>query len=88
MTQWTKKILRWRDGKGTVTNAEEESDVKATKLMEFIEATEPKDAAIGLTIRFMHDLGEGTVYWLEGEIEGSQKYQRLESLSSPKISSE
>ena len=69
MTQWTKKILRRRDGKGTVTNAEEDSDVKATKLMEFIEVTEPKDAVKGLTIRFMHDLGEGTVYWLEGTIE-------------------
>ena len=37
MTQWTKRILRRKGGKGTVTNAEEDSDVKATKLMEFIE---------------------------------------------------
>ena len=50
MTQWTKKIWRRRDGKGTVTNAEEDSDVKATKLMEFIEVTEPKDAVKGLMI--------------------------------------
>ena len=44
MTQWTKKILRRKGGKGTVTNAEDEKDVKATKLMEFIEVTDPKDA--------------------------------------------
>ena len=44
MTQWTKKILRRRDGKGTVTNTEEGSDVKATKLMEFNEVTDPSDA--------------------------------------------
>ena len=43
--------------------------MKATKLMEFIEVTEPSEAKKGITIRFMHDLGEGTVYWLEGEIE-------------------
>ena len=69
MTQWTKKILRRRDSKGTVTNAEEGSDVKATKLMEFIEVTDPSDAKKVITIRFMHDLGEGTLYLLEGEIE-------------------
>ena len=62
MTQWTKKILRRKGGKGTVTNAEEDSDVKATKLMEFIEVTEPSDAVKGLQIRFMYDHGEGTVY--------------------------
>ena len=76
MTQWTKKILRRRNGKGTVTNAEEGSDVKATKFMEFIEVTEPSEAKKGITIRFMHDLGEGTVYWLEGEIE-----QRITKIS-------
>ena len=32
MTQWTKKILTRKGGKGTVTNAEEDNDVKATKL--------------------------------------------------------
>ena len=76
MTQWTKKILRRKGGKGTVTNAEEDSDVKATKLMKFIEVTEPKDAVKGLQIRFMHDHGEGTVCWLEGTIE-----QRITKLS-------
>ena len=69
MTQWTRRILRRRNGKGTVTNTEEGSDVKATKLMEFIEASNPSEAKKGITIRFMHDLGEGTVYWLEGKIE-------------------
>ena len=36
--------------------------------MEFIEASHPKEAKIGVKIRFMHDL-EGNVYWLEGIIE-------------------
>ena len=57
MTQWTKKILRRKGGKGTVTNAEDDSDVKATKLMEFIEVTDPKEAEKGLQIRFMYDHG-------------------------------
>ena len=39
-----------------------------TQKMEFIEASEPKQAKKGVKIRFMHDL-EGTVYWLEGVIE-------------------
>ena len=68
MTQWTRRILRKKDGKGTVTDIEDGNDVKATKLMEFIEASKPKLAKEGVKIRFMHDL-EGTVYWLEGEIE-------------------
>ena len=68
--------MRRRDGKGTVTNAEEGSDVKATKLMDFIEVTEPSEAKKGITIRFMYDLGEGTVHWLEGEIE-----QRITKIS-------
>ena len=80
MTQWTKKILRRKGGKGTVTNAEEDSDVKATKLMEFIEVTDPKNAGKGLKIRFMHDHGEGTVYWLEGSIE-----QRITKLPKAKM---
>ena len=79
MTQWTKTILRRKGGKGTVTNAEDENDVKATKLMEFIEVTDPKEAVKGLQIRFMYDHGEGTVYWLEGTVE-----QRLTKPSKPK----
>ena len=43
--------------------------MKATKLIEFIEASDAKEAKKGMTIRFMHDLGQGTVYWLEGEVE-------------------
>ena len=43
--------------------------MKATKLMKFIEVTDPREAAKGLRIIFMHDHGEGTVYWLEGTIE-------------------
>ena len=69
MPQWTKKILRRKGGKGTVTDAAEDSDVKAPRLMEFIEVLDPKDAKASLKIHFMHDEGEGAVYWLEGTIE-------------------
>ena len=69
MTQWTKRILRRKGGKGTVTDAAEDSDVKAPRLMKFIEVSDPKDAKAGLRIQFMHDEGEGTVYWLERTIE-------------------
>ena len=69
MTQWTKRILRRKNGKGTVTEADDNNEVKATKLMEFIDASDAKKAKKGITIRFMHDLGQGTVYWLEGEVE-------------------
>ena len=55
--------MRKNDGKGTITDTEDGKDVKATKLMEFIEALHPKEAKIGVKIRFMHDL-DGTVYWL------------------------
>ena len=68
MSQWTKRILKRKDGIGTITDATEEGDVKAPKLMEFIPVTDPKIAKAGLTIRFMHDVpdkDEGTVYWLE-----------------------
>ena len=58
MTHWTKKILRRKGGKGTVTNAQDEKDVKATKLMEFIEVTDPKEAVKGLKIRFMYNHGK------------------------------
>ena len=34
-----------------------------------MEVTDPSDAVKGIEIRFMHDHGEGTVYWLEGTIE-------------------
>ena len=69
MPQWMKRILRRKGGKGTVTDAAEDSDVKAPRLMEFIEVSDPRDAKAGLRIQFMHDEGEGTVYWLEGTIE-------------------
>ena len=69
MTQWTRRILRRKNGKGTVTDADDSNDVKATKLMEFIEASDTNKAKKGITIRFMHDLGQGTVYWLEGVVE-------------------
>ena len=58
-----------KNGKGTVTEADDHNEVKATKLMEFIEASDAKKAKKGITIRFMNDLGQGTVYWLEGMVE-------------------
>ena len=78
MTQWTRRILRRKNGKGTVTDADDSNDVKATKLMEFIEASDATKAKKGITIRFMHDLGQGTVYWLEGKVKkGSQSTRKL-----------
>ena len=72
--------MRKKDGKGIVTDTEDGKDVKVTKLMEFIEASEPKQAKIGVKIRFMHDL-EGTVYWLEGVIEDRlTKYKKAYKL--------
>ena len=62
MSQWKKKILSRKNGKGTVTEANDDNEVKATKLMEFIQASDVKEAKKGITIRFMHDLGQGTVY--------------------------
>ena len=37
--------------------------------MEFIQVSDIKEAKKGITVRFMHDLGQGTVYWLQGEVE-------------------
>ena len=62
-------------------DTDDSNDVKATKLMEFIEAATPNKAKKGLTIRFMHDLGQGTVYWLEGKIEERlTKYKKANRL--------
>ena len=48
--------------------------------MEFIEASHPKEAKIGVKIRFLHDL-EGTVYWLEGIIQDRlTKYKKAQKL--------
>ena len=51
-------------------------DIKAPRLMEFIKVSNPKEAKTGLRIQFMHEEGEGTVYWLEGTID-----QRITKLS-------
>ena len=69
MTLWRRGILRRKNGKGTVTDADDNNEVKATKLMEFIEASGAKKAKKGIKIRFMHFLGQGTLYWLEGVVE-------------------
>ena len=52
-----------------MTHTAEDSDVKAPRLMKFIEVSDLKDAKAGLRIQFMHDEGEGKVYWLEGTID-------------------
>ena len=64
------KILSRKDGKGIVTNAKDDEEIKVTKVLEFIPATKPEEAKIGETIRFMHNPGNGlTVYWLQGTID-------------------
>ena len=40
MSQWKKKILNRKNGKGTVTEANDDNEVKATKIMEFIPASD------------------------------------------------
>ena len=70
MSQWGKfKILNRKDGKGIVTNAKDDDEVKVTKVLEFIPATSQLDAKEGKTIRFMHNTGDGSVYWLQGTLE-------------------
>ena len=71
MSQWGKfKILNTKDGKGIVTNAKDDEEIKVTKVLEFIPATKPQDAKEGATIRFMHNPGDGSsVYWLQGTLE-------------------
>ena len=55
------------DGKGTEAN--EDNEVEATEIMEFVPAASINDAKVGNTVRFMHNTGEGTVYWLQGTVE-------------------
>ena len=70
MAQWgIFKILNRKDGKGIVTNAKDDEEIKVTKVLEFIPATKPQDAKEGVTIRFMHNPGDGSVYWLQGTLE-------------------
>ena len=69
MTQWKRKILNRKNGKGTVTEANNDDEVKATKIMEFIPAANIDYAKEGNVVRFMHNMGEGTVYWLQGTVE-------------------
>ena len=63
------KILNRKDGKGMITNAKDDEEIKVTKVLEFIPATKPQDAKEGVTIRFMHNPGDGSVYWLQGTLE-------------------
>ena len=63
------KILNRKDGTGIVTNAKDDEDIKVTKVLEFIPATKPQEAKEGVTIRLMHNPGDGSVYWLQGTLE-------------------
>ena len=79
------KDIEENNGRGTITDTEDGKDVKATKRMEFIAATNPKEAKIGVKIRFMHYL-EGTVYWLKGIIEDRlTKYKKAQKLKFAEI---
>ena len=69
MAQWKKKILNRKNGKGTVTEANDDDEVKAMKIMKFIPAANVNDAKQGKIVRLMHNMGEGTVYWLQGTVE-------------------
>ena len=37
--------------------------------MEFIPAANVNDTKEGKIVRFMHNMGDGTVYWLQGTVE-------------------
>ena len=63
------KILSRKDGKGMITNDKDNEEIKVTKVLEFIPSTKPQDAKEGVTIRFMHNPGDGSVYWLQGTLE-------------------
>ena len=88
MTQWKKKILNRKNGKRTVTEAKDDDEVKATKVLKFTPATSHKDAKEGKTIRFMHNMSDGTVYWLQGTLEKRMtKYKTAESCKFTRIGS-
>ena len=43
--------------------------IKVTKVLQFFSDTQPKDAKLGETIRFMHNPGDGSsVYWIQGTL--------------------
>ena len=69
MSQWTKKILTRKDGKGTVNNATDDDEVRITRVLEFIPVTSQCDAKEGKTVRFMHKIGTESVHWLQGTLE-------------------
>ena len=64
------KILSRKDGNGMITNAKDDEEIKVKKVLEFIPAMKPQDIKEGVTIRFMHNPGDGSsVYWLQGTLE-------------------
>ena len=57
--------------------------VKVTKVLQFFSNTQPKDAKLGETIRFMYNPGNGlTLYWLQGY---RQKGRQVWSLKVTKL---
>ena len=52
-----------------VAEAKDDNEVKDTKVLKFTSNTRRDDAREGKTIRFMHDMGNGTPHWLQGTIE-------------------
>ena len=70
MPQWKKKILWGKKGEiETVTDAPEGSDVKAPKLLELIEVSDPKVVKAGEIVQFLHDAKEDEgLFWPEDKI--------------------
>ena len=76
------KILSKKNGKRMISDDKNNETIKVTKVLQFFSNTEPKDAKLGETIRFMYNPGNGlTVYWLQGTIDKRvDKYDRSRSL--------
>ena len=76
------KILSKKNGKGMISDDKNNETIKVTKVLQFFSNTQPKDAKLGETIRFMHNPGNGlTVYWLQGTIDKRvDRYERSKAL--------
>ena len=60
------KILSKKNKKRMISDDKNSETIKVTKVLQFFSNTQPKDAKLGETIRFMHNPGNGlTVYWLQ-----------------------
>ena len=76
------KILSKKNGKRMISDDKNSETIKVTKVLQFFSDTQPKDAKLGETIRFMHNPGNGlTVYWLQGTIDKRvDKYEHSRSV--------